>query len=274
VLVDNIFDRTNLYVNATLSSPAVAQGRDAAFVADYRRERTFWQPAAAAANQGVTVDIGAGNTRSPDAIWLDRGHNLWGKTVQVISATDAGITLGLTTTSLTVPAAGTVGGDPTSGTMCVTEEGALYSLFAAHPARRYFKVNVVEIFQPIVTGILLGARLQLQVYSSKLDEDAGVRVQRAQESDAGYLAIDRVYAYRTVELNLSIIGAAEYDVTIRSLRRLLFEINQPAVVVMNYGAKPERGWLYQYSPNQWSAPAQRVTRSVTIQMRELGPLIR
>jgi hypothetical protein len=272
VLVDNLFDRTNLYTAAVLTSSTVAQGRDAAYAADYRRERSFWQPAAAAAYAGITVDIGAGNTRSPDSLWLDRGHNLWGKTVQVVSATDAGITAGLTTTSLTVPAQGTIGGDPTGATMCATEEGALYSLFAAHPARRYFKVQVVENWQPIVTGIILGVRVQLQVYSSKLDEDAGGRVAKSQESDAGYLAVDRVYAYRTIELNLSLISAAEYDATIRYLRRLLFEINQPFVVVMNYGRWPERGWLYQHSPNTWSGAMQRVYRQAMIQARELYPL--
>jgi hypothetical protein len=274
LLVDNVFDRINLYPNGVLSSPTVATGRDAAFAADYRRERTYWQPAVAAANQGITVDIGAGNTRAVDAIWLDRGHNLWGKTVEVQSDTDGTFGAGVTTRALTVPASGTVGGDPTSAVMCVTEEGALYSLFAVLPATRYFRVRVVENFQPILTGVILGARVQMQVYSSKLDEDAGTRTQRSQESDAGYLAVDRVYAYRTVEISLSLIGATEYDATIRSLRRLLFEINQPFVAVMNYGAKPERGWLYQYSPANWSSPTPRVYRSATIQGREVGALVR
>lgn len=275
ILVDNIFDRINLFPGAVLASTiTAAQGRDVAYLADYRRERSFFQAASAAPNIGVTSDIGAGNTRAIDAIWLDRGHNLWGLTIDITSASDAGFTTGVTITTLTVPAATVVGGDPTSATMCVTEEGALYSLFTAHPARRYFRARVVSSSQPIITGIILGARVQLLIYSSQLDEDAGGRVEKSQESDAGYLATDRVFAYRTIELQLSLVGATEYDATIRSLRRTLFEKNQPAVVVMNYGQRPERGWLYQYSGRSWSAATSRVYRSVTIPMREVGPAIR
>lgn len=275
LLVDNVFDRINSHVSATLAaSVASAEGRDVAYLGDYRRERTFWQSAAAAANIGVTSDLGASETVAIDSIWLDRGHNLWGLTIEVTSASDSLFTTGVTTTTLSAPASTVVGGDPETSTMCVTEEGALYSLFTAHTARRYFRVRIVENVQPIITGIMLGARSQLQTYSNKLDEDAGGRIERSQESDAGYLAVDRVYSYRTSEIQLTLIGAAEYDSMIRTLRRTLFERNQPYFAVMNYGLKPERGWLFQYSGRNWSSPTSRVHRSVTITGREVGPAIR
>jgi hypothetical protein len=75
-------------------------------------------------------------------------------------------------------------------------------------------------------------------------------------------------------VRLSIIGGAEYDGQIRTLRRLLFEKDQPAFVVMNYGLKPERGWLYQYSARDWSFGAERVYRRGALRLGELGPLIR
>ena len=275
ILVDNVFDKTVSYPLAVITSVTTLAGHEATYVADYRRDRTWFEPAASGASSGILSDIGDGNTRSIDYVWLDRGHNVWGKTIQVVSDTDGGYTTGMIVQELTVPAEGTIGGDPTSDIMCVTEEGALYSFFDAMPPRRYFGIWAVEDMAPIFTGVMVGQRIQLQTYSNKLDEDAGTRVQRSQESGAGYLAIERVYPYRTVEINLSLIGLAEYDSLIRGLRRLLFEKNLPAVVVMNYGDKPERAWLYQYSPTSWSSPRQpRVHRSSTVTMREVGPQVR
>lgn len=276
ILVDNVFDRINLYPLAVLSSSGDAVGREPQYVADYRRERTYWQAATAATNRYVQSDLGVGNSRVVDACWIDRLAaaalgGLWGLTV-VIEAGDDGAAWP-DSVSRAVPAAGTVGGDPET-TWCVTEEGAIYTLFAAFSARRYSRVRVSTSAQPIITGIILGKRSQLLNYSSKRDEDAGGRTERSQESDAGYLATERTYAYRTCELSLDLIGAAEYDATIRSLRATLFERNQPALIVMNYGDKPERGWLMQYAGKNWSSPMNRAHRKWTGTFREVGALIR
>ncbi len=272
LLVDNVFDATNLYPTAVLSSTGDAAGRSVRAVSDYRRERTFWQAATSAADRDVRVDLGSGNSRLVDSAWLDRGHNLWGLTVRVDAsdASDFSTGDGL---QWVVPAEGTVGGDPTAG-WCVTEEGALYTLFSGFSARRYFRVRVVSAAQPILTGVIVGARTQLAVYSRQLDEDAGERNERMLDSDAMYSAVDRVYSRRTLNLDLAVIGASSYDAQIRSLRGWLFERNQPVFVVMNYGTKPERGWLYQYAGRSWSFGADRSHRKGSIPLRELGPLIR
>lgn len=273
ILVDSVYDRINLYPNALLTSSTPVVGREVQYVADYRRERTYFQASAAAANNEVRTDLGAGNTAVVDSVWIDRGHNLWNATVFVEGSGD---NFGTSPDSLSsvVPASGTVGGDPTTG-WAVTEEGALYRLFTAFTTRRYFRIRVSTVLQALIPGVILGKRYQLETYSSVRDEDAGERSSRSEKSNVpGYEGRDRTYARRKLTLQLSKIGATEYDATIRQLRRLLFETDQPGFVVMNYGTHPERGWLYQYEGANWSSPMQRVLRDNTLTMAEVGPLVR
>lgn len=277
-MVDNVFDRINLYPLAVLNvvgNVAIA-GREAQYVADYRRERTYFQQSAAAINQGVLSDLGVGNSAIADSIWIDRGHNLWGKNVNVEGTPDM-LTWTHSAGNNLVPAQGTVGGDPTAG-WSVTEEGALYKLFAAWPARRGFRVYISESWQPIITGVIMGQRVQLSStagWSSIRDEDARERSDRNEASLVpGYEGYDRTYSARSLELRLAMIGAAEYDSTIRGLARTLFEVNQPAVVAINYGTSPERAWLYKYRGKGWSSPMTKAYRNVSIPLFEYGPLIR
>lgn len=273
ILADNVYDRINLYPSAVLSSSAAMVGREVKYIADYRRERTYLQFAVAAANQTIDVDLGVGNTALIDTCWIDRGHNLWGHPFTAYASNDNyGSNVGGITR--TVPAFGTVGGDPTTS-WCVTEEGAIYTFITGVPAARYFRAYSSDVLQTLIPGLILGKRVQLLNYSSVRDEDAGERSNRIEKSLVpGYEGRDRVYARRTINLRLSTIGVAEYDSSIRTLRRLLFEIDQPAIVCQNYGDKPERAWLYQYEGQNWSSPTTRVLRDLGLQMSEVGPLVR
>jgi hypothetical protein len=167
------------------------------------------------------------------------------------------------------------GGAQPASVMTVTEEGALYALFTAGTARRYWRVRFANIGgtgpTPIVPGVLLGLRTQLAGFANLFDEDAGGRKVPTQESDAGYLATGRAYTWRTLELDLRLIASTEYDATIRALRTLLFETNQPVVVTMDYGTRPERSWMYQFDGARWSAAMRTVHRDTRIPLREVGP---
>jgi hypothetical protein len=155
--------------------------------------------------------------------------------------------------------------------MAATEEGACWAIFGATAAHRYWLVETGPGAAPsVVTGLMLGLRTQLLGYSTTFDEDAGGRTQATQDSTAGYRASDTTYAWRTVTLGLAQIGATEYDATIRGLRDLLFAKNQPAVVCMDYGTRPERAWMYQYEGTTWGMAKTRVLRSGTITLREVG----
>jgi hypothetical protein len=268
LLIDNIFDTVSQYPTGAITTSSERTGHEGFRVADYRRERTSWQAVSTLANNNVTVDLGASVTRPVDSLYVDRGHNLWGKSVFVYGDDGAGgSTVGL---SIAVPALGTLGGDPTLATFCVTEEGALYCLFAALPARRRWIVYVTDVWAPVYTGLILGMRTQMVSYSRVFDEDAGERTEEFSTSKMGVRGYDTTYSWRTLKLDLAYIGPSEYDVTTRMLREKLWRGNSPFVCVMDWGTRPERGWMYQYDGKSWGFPKSRVYRAGVIQAREVG----
>lgn len=242
----------------------------------------------------VGVDAGAiaaNKLHCPDFLYIDRGHNLWGQIVIVEAvSTDQTFATGTYTDrgwiALAIPALDAngnfvVGGDPTVG-FCVTEEGAVYTIFqdpvamAARQVNRAVRVRFLSgspTFVPQVTGIMLGVRTQLLGYSSISDDDEGARRLRTEESDAGYLATGRVYAYRTAQVSFTLIGDTEYDGNIRRIRRLAFEQNQPWLLCLNYGFYPQRMWLFQSTDTKWSAPKKTVYRDWRMMGREVGAAV-
>jgi hypothetical protein len=276
LFVDNFLDTVNLYPLATLVGSSEQNGREAFRVADYRRDRSWWQPTAAAANTGLALDHGAGVSLAADYVFIDRGHQLWGRSILLQSGVD-GVTFPTAVWTRVVPAllssgAFPVGGDPTVG-WCVTEEGALWTLFSGAAAKRGWNLVFTDNFLPKIPGVMLGARTQLLGYSKVFDEDAGARTQPQDQSTAGYLGTARTYSWRTCLLDLGMIGAPEYDGTMRLLRRTLFERNQPWVLCLDYSGHPERSWMFQYDGTGWGFPMNRVLRAGQIKGRELGPLL-
>lgn len=268
LLIDNVFDTVGLYPAALISTSSEAAGREGFRVADYRRERSAWQPTSDGGGADQWVRVQLATAKALDAIWLDRGHNLAGKTVYLEGSAD-GATWA-TSIALNVPSV--IGGSIAAPAMCQTEEGAAWTTFATTTARLWWRLRVPYAagFVPFVTGVMAGARTQLLSYSTTFDEDAGGRTQSTQQSTAGYRANDTTYAWRTAELGLAMIGGTEYDTMIRSLRDLLFAKNQPTLLFMDAGTYPERGWLYQYEGASWGMAKQRVYRSGRIPLREVG----
>lgn len=271
LLVDNIFDTVGIYPGGAIDAVTEVVGREAFRVADYRRDRTLWQPTSDGGGSDTWVRTHLAAARGIDAVWLDRGHNLGGKSVFLEGSAD-GVTWSISQ-QLNVPASGVVGGTPAVPAMCATEEGAAWSLISpALAARAWWRLRIpyTSTFVPVVTGIIAGLKTQLLGYGRVFDEDAGERTQVSRDSVAGYRATDTVYAHRTTELSVGLIGSAEYDSTFRSLRSLLFERNVPWVQFLDYGTYPERGWMFQYEGTQWGMPKSRVYRDGSIRGREVG----
>lgn len=272
LLLDNVFDVVALYPGGVLSAITEVAGREAIRVGDYRRERTWWQPTSDGGGGDTWVRVQLTAAHAVDSIALDRGHNLAGKTVYLEGSAD-GVTWSISQ-PLNVPASGVIGGTPAAPAMAQTEEGVAWTLTPSLAARAWWRLRIpyTAAFVPQVTGIIAGLRTQLLGFSDVYDEDAGGRKQNVQESTAGYRATDTAYTWRTLELGFRLIGASEYDTTMRTVfRELLFAKNQPALVFMDYGTYPERGWLYQYDGTNWAMAKQRVHRNGRIQLREVAP---
>lgn len=267
---DNVFETIYQYPTAALTASSEAVGREPRRVADGRRDRTWWEAATDGGGNDhwLKADLGVGASGAVNYLFIDRGHNLWGQSLSVSRGDVDGSWT--ETRALTVPAAGTVGGNPESTTMAVTEEGALYAFWTPAAATRYHVLFILDVaaFIPKVTGAMLGTRVQLLGYSATFDDDAGSRKMASGESDAGYLATGRIYHWRTLELDLKLIGAAEYDGAIRGLRRLLFEQGAPVLAVMDYETRPERAGLFAYDGRDWGFPTRKVHREGRIRLRE------
>ena len=278
IMVNNLFDRVGQYPTATLSASSEVVGREVRRVADYRRERSWWQAtddgvASTPAGNWMKVDLGAVGAQPVDYLWLDRGHNQNGATV-VVQGSDDDITYqpGVTRT---IPSLFTVGGDPTLTTMAATEEGCNYTLFGQLAPRRYWRILFPYTAGsiPVITGVMLGLRSQFYGYATVYDEDAGERTQSAQTSDAGYRASVKTYSWHRVQLSFTNIGSQEYDSSIRVLKSSLFAGDQPFALVMDYENYPERSWLFKYDGAAWGAPKTRVHRSHSFFAREVGAAV-
>jgi hypothetical protein len=270
LLYDNVFDTVQQYPTGVVAADDFRTGSEPWRLASYRRERSSWTPTVAAANHWVKVDLGATVTRDPDSLFLDRGHNLWGKTVSLQWSAD-GVTAFTTLRTFVLPAVGTLSGDPTTVTGAVTEEGAWWAIFAASGTpRRGWRLLVVDNMLPVVTGIIAGVRHQLDGYSRTFDEDAGERTENTATSQAGYRASDTTYSWRTCDLDLAYIGSTVYDAAIRVARDKLFKRAQPVVIAMDYGTRAERAWMYQYDGRAWTFAKKRSYREGRMRFREVG----
>ncbi len=276
LLVDNLCDRVTLYPSAVVTASSEVSGREVRRLSDYRRERTWWQPTddgVANSPQGnwIDIDLGSGNAGGVDYLWLDRGSpNIWNRTI-TIQMSDDHVTWPASK-NLAIPDSAVLGGDPSSGTATITEDGEAYAIFAPLAPRRYIRVffPYASGFIPVVTGLMLGMRNQFFGYSSTYNDDDGERTQNATTSDAGYRASARTYAWATATLTMKLIGDPEYDTVIREIKRKMFNLNQPAALVMNWGDYPERSLLHQLDGTKWAAPKTRTMRDLTIPLRECG----
>lgn len=276
-LFDNVFDSVMMFPTATISASATQAGTDVLNLASYRRERDYWTAGTTAPNHWVMSQIAT--AKSPNFIWVDRGHNLWGKVIIVETSSNgtftqpAGRFITLTVPALNADGTYTPGGDPTTNVMAVTEEGTLYSVFTPLTAGTYIRVWISSALNPILTGVMVGVALALDIFANKFDEDASTMKVNTRESDAGWLAADKAYTYQTLEVALAIIGDATYDNQIRQLKFWLYQKRQPVVIVMNYGTYPSRAWLYQITTTAYSFGKSRVFRSGSLTFRECGPRI-
>jgi hypothetical protein len=280
LLVKNVFDVITQYQLGTISTSSETLGREARRVGAYRRDRQIWQPlndGVANSPQGnwVRVDLSVNGSEATSMGFIDRGHNLWGKNITFRGGPDGATWPSSFTRAVpALNADGSVapGGDPTTG-IAVTEEGALWASWTLTAARRYWELFVpyVASFVPVVPSVVLGPAHQVSGFSKVFDDDAGARKMASAESDAGWLAAGRVYSWRTAELQLSLIGAPEYDAQIRLHRTLLFARGVPGLLCWDWGTHPERAGLFTFDGTAWKFGTQKYYRSGTIPLREHYP---
>lgn len=274
IVCRNVFDTVQQYPLATVTASSEQTGREARRVGVYRRGRQWHEPADAGTNplgNWVRTDLGVGQSVSQTAGFIDRSHNLWGRTVYIEGSAD-GVTWSVSIGRTVAALSGTAyvpGGDPTA-VWCVTEEGALWTRFPATTALRYWRLRVPysAAWWPVWPGIILGPAYQLTGYLTAFDDDASERKVATEDSMAGVRATGSVYSWRVLELGLSLIGDAEYDAETRALRALMFARDVPAVIIPEPSEHAARAWMYKYDGTAWGMAKTKTYRSGRHRMRE------
>lgn len=158
LLSDNLFNQ-RIYPANVITAVEETPGHEILNVGDGRRSQfDYWTPVTTNVVQRVTVD--AITAVSTSCCALDRGHNLFGKTVTIDGADDVAFTTNVITPfSAALPSSITAGASIDGANGALTEEGAWLKRYAVTAARRFWRLSVSAMgtgLKPVVVGLWLG----------------------------------------------------------------------------------------------------------------------
>lgn len=163
ILSHNYFDDAVLFPTHVVSHSGTAvDGSEVFHIADNLRDITRFTIAETNAAMNLTVDCIT--AKSADALVLDRGHNLGGKTVEIRASTDNFGASDVLIASCVIPASAS--GLPSDANGCYTEEAAWCKTFGS-ASYRYWRVRVLAMgagLAPSLTGVYLGKTYRFPEY--------------------------------------------------------------------------------------------------------------
>jgi hypothetical protein len=210
-LVENLFSR-RIFPGHTLSASSTETGLDIAFVGTGRRQRALNRWAPSATNTDAWARATFDRVRAFDHVFLDRGHNLGGYTVQVQVSSDG-------FASYTVAASATI---PTSvypysrlddGRPVLTEEGAVAwrtGLYVGNAVRLFVPAMGAGL-KPEIVGIHAGVAFSPE--HAVVKPFTHGRVETLYEefaSPQAWVAAGEIAKRRTDEPRLKLADRSEY----------------------------------------------------------------
>lgn len=225
VLTDNLFEGVMLHPSFAVSNQSFddAAGHEVYHISDNLRDMSSWIPAGANSARVLLTNCGVAQT--PSMVVLDRGHNLAGVAVTIMSWTYSSPNY-YTQASFTATIPSTVGGLPSDANGCLTADGVWWKTFNMASAVAWsFNIPAMGAgIAPIVTGLYLGASYRFPVpmnapFADDYDTDVQVSVNRV--SRGGLRVMNRKLNFRKLALNLDLEATdyAAFDVQIRPLLR-------------------------------------------------------
>lgn len=167
ILSDNLFDSTVLHPTHVVSNRYGGEvaGSEYFRATDNLRDVTHFAPSLTNQNNGIQVDTGAA-TFIPDTFILDRGHNLAGKSVEIVAGTDDTFGTGQSITC-TIPS--TPGGLPADANGCLTPDGVWWknlsgSITSAWRWFAFISNAMGASLSPIIPGTYLGTAYRFAEY--------------------------------------------------------------------------------------------------------------
>lgn len=209
LLVENLFS-TVQFPNHTVAANETASGREAFRVADGRRSSLdYWSPTTANAEAWIKVTMD--RVRAFNCIFLDRGHNLAGKTVALDSSFDD-FTTYASPFSGVLPSAAAPGAI-TDSLGVRTEEGAWGYRLSAVRAAKYLRLRVPAMgagLVPKVVGLWVGLALELPGLTLPVSHGAHELVGPIAKSDIGWMARGRSVQQRAGVLGVKWTSQFDY----------------------------------------------------------------
>jgi hypothetical protein len=249
LLVDNVFDTVQQYPTGTSRPTSERTGHEAWRVATTGASGAPGRPRRRGrANHSVQVDLGAGVTRAVDSLFIDRGHNLWGKTSRSATPTTA------SRRSRRSARDGAGGGHARrrSDVHDVLRDrgGRLWASSPRAAPRALARLYVVESMAPVVPGSSSGCARSCsasRARSTRTPASAPRSSRRA--GRLSRLRHDVLVAHARARARLHRRDRVRR--AIRALRELLFKRTSPWVVLHGLRHAPERAWMYQYDGTTW-----------------------
>lgn len=185
-LVDNFFNEIQNPAHVITASEEEV-GHEAWRVADGRRSAfDYWTGETPNTAQWVKVDCAT--SKAADCLFIDRDHNLEGKTVKLQKSTDDFATNTVDVVSVTFPSSASAGTALSASNGAYTEEGAWAKSFTS-TSSRYWRLHVAAAasYTPRLVGLYLGAMFAptapLQLPFEPESVDIGYR---GEETDFGW----------------------------------------------------------------------------------------
>lgn len=228
ILSDNFFDDVVLHRDHIVSTTKTeVTGSELFNIADNLRDITRFT--VAETNSTVHVRVTCGAAKGADCIVLDRGHNLAGKSVNILTYTDAGFSAGLVVqAAVTIPAI--AGGLPTDANGCLTPDGVWWKTFPSATQLSW----VLEVpamgagLAPIITGLYLGKSYRFPEYldgPAAYDYRIKQIIQKNDTSRRGIRVKRGIINYAEVDLAVKLDGT-DFDAFNAQVRPLFFS-NHP-----------------------------------------------
>ena len=240
-LVDNFFIITQ-YASHVVTAEEEPAGFEAFRAADGRRSSLDYATATTA-NSDWWLKVDCGVARSATCVALDRGHNLFGKTVRVQWSTDDFAVSVNDLVNGVLPTAVGVDASLDAALGVHTEEDAWLKRFASQSAR-YWRIFVPAMgagLKPQVVGLWVGLTYEPGFVNFPVQEDQDELVVAQTESEAGWLGRGFATPRRTGTIHLKLTTTAAYD-TARTHLQKNFGKGRPMWFVPD-DAKTERAVL-------------------------------
>lgn len=254
ICADNFFDATQ-YIEPswspaggnTVSAEEAASGNEAALVGTWRRSGLqYWT--STTTNNATWIQVLATPVRAANFIAIDRGHNLFGETIQ-LSVTYDQTNWDEELFEVTIPSHTNVGhvDDPTG---VVTDEGVWIKRFPTVMSRGYrLGIDAIStgVQLPQIPGLWLGLALETRVHDEPWSDQMTELAIQEMFTSLGQTGLSRQQSYRAQSIGLRLRSIDEIALASLTVEHL-FADGYPMWVIPDLNASQKARLVRRNGP--------------------------